>query len=612
LDYNYNNKNVYMHGCHDGQNQQWYLDDAGRLKTKHDGYCLDYNHNNKNVYMHKCHDGKNQKWYFDNAGRLKTKHDGNCLDYNYNNKNVYMHRCHGGKNQQWLINGKPTFQKKKGKVNHEAAAKQKALEQAKRLAAAKAAAAAAKKKAEEAAAKKKKAEIAAAKKAAEAAAKKVAAAVAVRAAAAKAAAAKQRKNKLAAHGGWTFYKVPTKDTGDAGIKAACQAAGLVTPCAGAAGCRFNGGGCTMTSETGCGMPMWTTAKAVCGGRTYPSKCSQFTKVYTFMGFKWVGKIKGCGVNAGHGWCDQGAPGKSGYAFCAERTKAAGKKKCADKLKGLPCKQEWAFVMDSKKNLVAVKKGPKTGSGKTEVHRLTASSNYKTYDLQTATALQITDGNWDFVMDSKDNLLAILKGPNTGSGKTEVHRLSASSNYQKFDLQTGTGLGLSSKEDWAFTMDSKDRLVCVKKGPTGSRKTEVHRLTASSNYKTFDLHTATGLHYTNAAAGLGDWDFLMDPQDNLVCILKGPKSGSGKTEVHKLTQASNFNTFSLHTSTALQYSDTDWAFAMAGNDLVGILKGPTSGSCMTEVHKLNGAANYGKYNLQVGTGLKLSAPTSCLR
>ena len=102
------------------------------------------------------------------------------------------------------------------------------------------------------------------------------------------------------------------------------------------------------------------------------------------------------------------------------------------------------------------------------------------------------------------------------------------------------------------------------------------------------------------------------QDNLVCILKGPKSGSGKTEVHKLTQASNFNTFSLHTSTALHYSNTDWAFAMRGNDVVGILKGPTTGSCMTEVHLLNGAANYGKYNLQVGTGLKLSAPTSCLR
>jgi len=48
--------------------------------------------------MHQCHDGKNQEWYFDNAGRLKTKHDDLCLDYNYNNKNVYMHPCHEVKN----------------------------------------------------------------------------------------------------------------------------------------------------------------------------------------------------------------------------------------------------------------------------------------------------------------------------------------------------------------------------------------------------------------------------------------------------------------------------------------------------------------------------------
>jgi len=269
-------------------------------------------------------------------------------------------------------------------------------------------------------------------------------------------------------------------------------------------------------------------------------------------------------------------------------------------------------MDSKKNLVAIKKGPITGSGKTEVHRLTASSNYKKYDLQTKTALPITDGNWDFVMDSKNNLVAIKKGPNTGSGKTEVHRLSASSNYLSFDLQTGTALGYTD-DNWDFTMDSKDNLVAIKKGPkTGSGKTEVHRMSASSNYKKFDLQTGTGLHYTSAAAKKGDWVFKMDPQDNLVCILKGPDSGSGKTEVHKLTKVSNFKKFNLQTPTALHPTNGGgWAFAMEGFHIVAILKGPISGSCMTEVHKLNAVANYKAFNLQTGTGLDLSASTSCL-
>jgi len=102
LDYNPGDKNVYMHKCHDGKNQKWYIDSFGNLKTKHDDKCLDYNPGNGNVYMHKCHDDKNQQWYFKN-GHLKTRHDDKCLDYNYNNKNVYMGRCHDGKNQQWYF-----------------------------------------------------------------------------------------------------------------------------------------------------------------------------------------------------------------------------------------------------------------------------------------------------------------------------------------------------------------------------------------------------------------------------------------------------------------------------------------------------------------------------
>jgi hypothetical protein len=103
LDYNFNDKNVFMYGCHDGGNQHWFFDDKGRLKTKHDDKCLDYNFSNKNVFMHPCHDGKNQQWYFDEKGRLKTKYDDRCLDYNFSNKNVFMHPCHDGKNQQWFF-----------------------------------------------------------------------------------------------------------------------------------------------------------------------------------------------------------------------------------------------------------------------------------------------------------------------------------------------------------------------------------------------------------------------------------------------------------------------------------------------------------------------------
>jgi len=178
-----------------------------------------------------------------------------------------------------------------------------------------------------------------------------------------------------------------------------------------------------------------------------------------------------------------------------------KSKGAFKPKAKVC-QRWDFVVNSKNDLIAIKMGPKTGSKKTEVHRMTASSNYGSYDLQTRTALGYsTHAKWAFVIDSKDNIVCIKKGPRTGSKKTEVHRLSASSDYTKFDLQTGTGLEYSTGKgvDWAFTMDSKDNLVCIKMGPTGSKKTEVHILTRSSNYRSFNLHRVSGLHYSYPGA-----------------------------------------------------------------------------------------------------------------
>jgi len=75
----------------------------GELKTNYDDKCLDYNYGNGNVYMHSCHGGKNQQWYIDSQGALKTKYDDKCMDYNYNNANVYMHGCHHQPNQQWKL-----------------------------------------------------------------------------------------------------------------------------------------------------------------------------------------------------------------------------------------------------------------------------------------------------------------------------------------------------------------------------------------------------------------------------------------------------------------------------------------------------------------------------
>merc|ERR1719262_272417 len=164
---------------------------------------------------------------------------------------------------------------------------------------------------------------------------------------------------------------------------------------------------------------------------------------------------------------------------------------------------WDFVGLPNSDLMAIKMGPTTGTKKTEVHTLGKSSNYKNWVLQTGTGLQLTSGatEWDFAAMPNGDLMSILKGPKTGSGKTEVHILSKSSNYAKFNLHTATGLELTTHKEWSFTTLPNGDLMCIKKGPTtGTKKTEVHVLSKSSNYKTWVLQTGTGLGLTVGPPG----------------------------------------------------------------------------------------------------------------
>jgi len=101
LDYKHNG-NVYIHTCHDGLNQQWYMLD-GNIISVHDNKCLDAHLGTKNVYMHECHDGANQKWYWDeDTAQIRSEHDHRCLDMSLDgNNNIYMYPCHDGNNQKF-------------------------------------------------------------------------------------------------------------------------------------------------------------------------------------------------------------------------------------------------------------------------------------------------------------------------------------------------------------------------------------------------------------------------------------------------------------------------------------------------------------------------------
>jgi len=227
------------------------------------------------------------------------------------------------------------------------------------------------------------------------------------------------------------------------------------------------------------------------------------------------------------------------------------------------KEEWDFAAMPNGDLMSIKMGPTTGSKKTEVHILSKSSGYKKFALHAATGLQLSNHkSWDFVAAPNGDLMCILKGPKTGSGKTEVHILSKSSNYAKFNLHAATGLELTTgSTEWDFAAMPNGDLMCIKMGPTtGSKKTEVHVLSKSSNFAKFNLHTATGLELTTHK----EWSFTTLPNGDLMCIKKGPTTGTKKTEVHVLSKSSNYKTWVLQTGTGLGLTVTPPGTCLGGD------------------------------------------------
>jgi subtilisin family serine protease len=269
------------------------------------------------------------------------------------------------------------------------------------------------------------------------------------------------------------------------------------------------------------------------------------------------------------------------------------------------------------NLYGIKKQG-TGTRRTEVHILNSANNFQSFLLNTGTALGETgsDLRWDFLLgdyngDSVKDLYGINK--QGSSGRTEVHILNGANNFQSFLLQTATPQGVTGTDgQWLFALGDYNRdgvqdLYGIKKQGTGTGRTEVHILNGANNFQSFLLQTGTALGETGSDLR---WDFLLgdynrDGVQDLYGINK--QGSSGRTEVHILNGANNFQSFLLQIATAqgLSGSDGQWLFVLGEyngdgvQDLYGIKKQNT-GTGRTEVHILNGANNFQSFLLQTGT------------
>lgn len=221
------------------------------------------------------------------------------------------------------------------------------------------------------------------------------------------------------------------------------------------------------------------------------------------------------------------------------------------------RSERAFDSMPNGNVMMVRMGP-TESGRTEIQILWGRSHWRLFEKQTSTVLHATDqshGRWAFTVMPNNDLMAIKMGPDTGTGKTEVHVLSSSSNYQSFSLQTGTGLHLTHCGEWSFQAMRNRDLMVIKMGPdTGTSMTEVQILSASSNYQIFSLHTGTPLQLTDRQHGL--WAFEVMYNDDLMAFEMAPESGSGMAKVHILSASSRYTSFSRQTVTPMRVSNYD--------------------------------------------------------
>jgi hypothetical protein len=245
---------------------------------------------------------------------------------------------------------------------------------------------------------------------------------------------------------------------------------------------------------------------------------------------------------------------------------------------------FVFMLAPNLDIYAIKKTA-TGTNSTEVHVLSAASSYQQFSLQTGTVLHEVGADDSFAFMLAPNLdLYAIKKTATGSNSTEVHVLSAASSYQQFSLQTGTVLHeVGSDNSFVFMLAPNRDIYAIKKTATGTMMTEVHVLSSASGYQQFARQSGTALHEVGAD---DSFVFMLAPNLDIYAIKKAA-TGTNSTEVHILTAASNYQQFGLQTGTSLGEAGTDnrFAFMLAPNlDIFAILKSGT-GTNSTEVHVL---------------------------
>ena len=233
----------------------------------------------------------------------------------------------------------------------------------------------------------------------------------------------------------------------------------------------------------------------------------------------------------------------------------------------------------------------TPNGHVEVHIASASSNYQTRIVETPTTFfNELDGVWQ-LLANRD--LVFIKTGNTPNGHVEVHIASASSNYQTRILETATTFANELDGAWQLLPALPNRdLVFIKTSNTPNGHVEVHIASASSNYQTRIVETATT--FVNELDGV--WQLL--PNRDLVFIKTG-NTPNGHVEVHIASASSNYQTRIVETATTF-VNELDGVWQLLANRDLAFIKTGNTPNGHVEVHIASASSNYQTRILETAT------------
>ena len=211
---------------------------------------------------------------------------------------------------------------------------------------------------------------------------------------------------------------------------------------------------------------------------------------------------------------------------------------------------------------------KQGTTRTEVHVLDGKTQFGTWLLHSGTPLQRTGDDEGWVFDLGDynrdgHLDVYVIRRMGGTGRTEVHVLDGSNQFKTYLLHSATTLHQTgSTPGWKFAVGDFNRDghpdIYVIKRNTASGFAEIHVLDGATAFKTYLLHQ--GMPF-RAPGTSNDWEFKVGDynRDDILDLYAIKKQGSGKTELHIVDGADSYTTFLAHLATPIGVTGTDWTW-----------------------------------------------------